>query len=140
MSTFQGFKITGIDPDKLPFSKNDQGILYDQFHLLLKPIGAYANTEERKLWGYLFSVAAETWNEEKSYLRLEYIPAHPDLIPSGDCGEIRVSNTDPSRIGQRASDIKDLVDGVNSTTLYFIKERERTITEIGIINSESFRD
>ena len=54
MSTFQGFKVTGIDPNQYPVFTDDNDMRHDLFYLTLKPIDADADDESQKLWDYCF--------------------------------------------------------------------------------------
>ena len=144
---FTGFKITGINPNKLPVPRGNPSAQDNEFYLVLGPIGnynAFGNKFDKEvyaLWGYSFSAVVAPWNEKGNAIpKLEYIPAKPKRIRKDDCGEIRVSNANPSRIGQYASEIRGLVNEANKITRELIQERSRTRSEIDIINKESFRD
>lgn len=146
-SAFTGFKITGINPNKLPFPRSNPPAQDNDFYLVLGPIGnydAFGNKFDKEvyaLWGYSFSLAVTPRYERGDAIpKLEYIPDKPKRIRKGDCGEIRVSDANLSSIGQYASEIKRLVDDANEGTRALINARNRTRTEIDIINKESFRD
>lgn len=136
---FQGFKVKGINLNKVPLLTDNQPTTYDErneFYLVLGPVrdnnpfGYKFSPDVRPLWGYYFSVVVETWNKrEKSPLRLEY-------TPSSDYGEIRVSNANLSLIQQYAPDIKCLVDETNKETIRSIRDRDDIRSKI----DESFRD
>ena len=56
MSTFQGFNLTGIDPNQYPVFTDDNDMRHDLFYLTLEPIGADADYEkESKAVGLLLS-------------------------------------------------------------------------------------
>ena len=135
MSTFQGFKIKGIDCSRLPLPVGNQPPQYTRFYLLLEPMGAYANPEIQALWGYSFSVVVETWNNTgQSLPRLEFVPVEDHY------GEIYASDTELQFIQHYIPEIKRMVVEANQKTLQLINERNYIRSEIALINSESFRN
>ena len=76
MSTFEGFNVTGIDPNQYPVFTDDNDMRFDLFYLTLEPIGADANCENQRLWDYCFRHEVKNWDDlegDAVLLRLKFI-------------------------------------------------------------------
>lgn len=68
-SAFKGFRIVGINPNKLPLPTGNQPVLDNEFYLMLESIGAKngafndASKDVQKLWRHSFSVVLEFWRK-----------------------------------------------------------------------------
>ena len=115
-SMFQGFKIKGIDKDRLPpKEERDRQPKADTepdafrypVHVLLEPIRnsdddppPNIDSDIRRIWGSFFSKGKESlerehkaekkkWSPSISYLRFIRLEYHD----GGDCGEIHIANS-----------------------------------------------
>ena len=123
MSTFQGFKITAIDPDRLDYP-------YTHFHILLEPINV--DKDDMRVWKITFERLVADWNKKGGNLpRFE-------VFDTVDDPRIWASETNINSIAHYISDIKDLVQKANRETLLLIKDRDNIIANINLINSENF--
>lgn len=136
MSTFQGFNLTGIDPNQYPVFTDNNDMRHDLFYLTLEPIGAAADSENRRLWDYCFRGEIENWNNR------EWEHALPELkfVFNADGGVFISASGEPLRTLQECLfDIDKLVDRVNER---FIRETNEVIhfrKNIQAIN-QSFRN
>ena len=134
---FQGYRIQGINSKNFPFDTENLG----QYYLLLKPIAGLGYHEEQELWGHAFNTneTVESWRRTgESLPQLEYIPTTWELIVSGNCGDIRASNTNLEYLDHYAPRIKKMVEEVNKETLLLLKERNAVRDRINAINAARF--
>ena len=133
MSTFKGFKISGIDTNKLPLPTGNQPPEYTTFYLSLTLIGGYANLEIQALWGYEFSKLVENWNKTgESLPRLEFFPVEDYF------GEICASETTFKFLESYTSHIKGFVEKANEATLRSIQNLYNFRQEIRQFNATHF--
>ena len=136
MSTFQGFKVTGIDPDQYPVFTDDNDMRYDLFYLTLEPIGTDADHENRRLWDYCFREAIENRNN------MEHEHPLPELKFLFDAdGSVFISASgEPLRSLQGyLFNIDSLVQEVNKQFIRWINDVKYFRKSIKEIN-ESFRN
>ena len=119
MSTFKGFNVAGIDPNKYPVFTDDNDMRYDLFYLNLEPIGADADCENQRLWDYCFRGEVENWNNMEWEHRDSSLPELKFIRDTN--GEVFISASgEPLRTLESCLfDIERLVKNVNER---FIRE------------------
>ena len=123
MATFEGFKITAIDPTRLSYP-------YTDFQINLEPINV--DEDDMRVWKITFERLVADWNRKGGNLpRLEVFDTVEDP-------RIWTSETNIEELGRYISDIKDLVQEANRKTLLLIHDRDNIIANINLINSENF--
>ena len=137
MSTFQGFKITGIDRNKSPVILDDK-VCFGQFYLVLEPIDAAPITEDLTLWGYYFHDT--DWEKKSERIRHDKqeggeVPKLTFVLPDEDEAFICAHGICLDSFPKYISDIKVLVEAVNCR---FISEVNGFRKSIDAINSEEF--
>ena len=135
---FQGYRIQGIDPKRLPLDTQNLG----EYYLLLEPIAGLGYNEEQELWGHCFNnnETVVKWERTGTSLPLlEYIPTTWELMLSGNCGDIRASNTNLEYLDPYAPNLKQIVAEVNQNTLRLIEERNGVRDRISHINAARFQ-
>ena len=139
MSTFQGFKITGIDRNKSPVILDDK-VCFGQFYLVLEPIDAAPITEDLTLWGYYFHDIVRDWENSAEFNRYKQgvieVPKLTFVLPDKDEAFICAHGISLSSFsGTMIAFIEDLVKRANSR---FISEANGFRKSIDAINSERF--
>ena len=121
MSTFQGFNVTGIDPNQYPVFTDDNDMRYDLFYLTLEPIGAEANCENQRLWDYCFRYEIKTWNNIEWEHRDSALPKLQFIFDADGSAFISASDEPLRTLEGGLYYIKQLIKRVNNK---FIRETE----------------
>ena len=162
-TTFRGFRIKGIDEERIPDPREAGGYwaMPDDFiddrytvYLLLEPIrdsnenqNLNIDSNIKSLWGEFFTELAEKWIDH--FKRNWQEGTHAEDMPSiqlkycdnGDYGEIRMDETYFEEVGRWSRSLKyDLVAVANEQTLENLAERKSLKAEVRDINSRSFSD
>ena len=143
MSTFQGFKITGIDSNKYPVITPDKNVISNQFYLILEPVGEDANANDRILWKHCFRKEFENWQDYedlKNYQQEEQIEIPPLEFISNDKAYICVSEVSFNRLKRCIPFIEELVKKINPKYIRTIQYIDRVRKEIDQFNPAYFRD
>lgn len=163
MTTFRGFRIKGIDEERVPDPREAQvhqvavdDFIYDRYtvYLVLEPIRDPDENQDlnidsniKTLWGEFFTKLAEKWidrfkrdwdewpqAEDMPLIQLKY-------CDNGDYGEIHIEETYFEEVETWNRSLKnDLVAVANEQTLENLAERESLKEEVRSINSRCFSD
>ena len=141
MSTFQGFKVTAIDSNKYPVLSDDR-ILYDEFYLILRPIGGNTDIESENLWDDSFRWVLKNWEnyeELNCYKQFELeIPHLYFISQSNDRAFICAPDIPLQSLVSCIPFIKTLVDKANARCLKLIDAIRRDRADIDNINASHF--
>ena len=135
MSIFQGFKVTGIDPNQYPVFTDDNDMRENLFYLTLEPVGTDdADHENRRLWDYCFRGVIEHLND---FERAESLPKLKFIFDADGDVFISASGKDLRSLDLFA--IESLVGRVNERFIRWANDVTSRREEIKRINN-SFRE
>jgi hypothetical protein len=141
MSTFQGFKITGIDRNKSPVILDDK-VCFGQFYLVLEPIDAAPITEDLTLWGYYFHDT--DWEKKSERIRHDKqeggeVPKLTFVLPDEDEAFICAHGISLQPFRPYIHDITNIVNRANCRFISVVNGLRKEIDAINdAINSEGF--
>ena len=140
MSTFKGFNVTGIDPDKYPVFTDDNDIRYDLFYLTLEPVGADADHENQRLWDYCFRYEVKNWNTIKWSDRDSTLPKLKFIFDTDGNACISASDEPLGTLESCLFYIKQLVKKVNDKFIIEAESVNRFRADIKQINASLSRN
>ncbi|MYE89938.1 hypothetical protein F4X33_13175 [Candidatus Poribacteria bacterium] len=139
MSAFQGFNVTGIDPNKYPVFTDDNDMRYDLFYLTLEPVGADADYENQRLWDYCFRYEVENWNTMGWAHRDSALPKLRFIFDADDNAFISASGEPLRTLESCLSYIKQLIERVNYRFISEVENVNRFREDIKQINASFSR-
>ena len=119
---FKGYRIKGIDTNRLPKLRNNQKPY--TVYLPLKPICADTEPEIKEFWGRCFNELVKPWTNFKMFDgEREVLSLLPRLrhVHDGDCGEIHARKTNLYAIKHSWKRMNDFVAEANARTVGLVE-------------------
>ena len=142
MSTFKGFNITGIDPNKYPVITANKNVVETQFYLILEPVDGDANSEDQILWNHCFRQVVKRWKcyeDLRHYQQMQMEVPPLEFIPNGDDNAyLCTSEIALNSLRDSIPLIQKLVEKINGRYISFIQHRDRFRADIEQINATHF--
>ena len=143
MATFEGFKMTGIDPNQYPAITNDDEVRDNEFYIMLEPIIGAPSVKDHTFWEHCFRRVVKTWKgyeDLRHYQQMEMEAPQLVFLRNGDNAYLRTFDIALDSLRGCLPLIQQLVEKTNTKYINYIAEIDYFRQSIIQINNSFFRD